>query len=72
MTEDERALLSDTPLLTMKPVIYVANIAENDIGTGLTHNLRYMKLKRVRRQRSTPASSQSAPRSEAEIANERR
>ena len=28
MTEDERALLSDTPLLTMKPVIYVANIAE--------------------------------------------
>ena len=45
MTEDERALLSDTPLLTMKPVIYVANIAENDIGTDLTHNPRYMKLK---------------------------
>ena len=45
MTEDERTLLSDTPLLTMKPVIYVANIAENDIGTDLTHNPRYMKLK---------------------------
>ena len=46
MTEDERALLADTPLLTMKPVIYVANIAESDIGTDLTHNPRYMKLKK--------------------------
>ena len=45
MTEDERAMLADTPLLTMKPVIYVANIAESDIGTDLTHNPRYMKLK---------------------------
>ena len=36
MTEDERAMLADTPLLTMKPVIYVANIAEGDIGTDLT------------------------------------
>ena len=29
LTEDEKALLSDTPLLTMKPVIYVANVSED-------------------------------------------
>lgn len=45
MSEDERTLLADTPLLTMKPVIYVANIAENDIGTDPVHNPLYQKLK---------------------------
>ena len=28
LTEDEKAILADTPLLTMKPVIYVANVSE--------------------------------------------
>ena len=28
LTEDERACLADTPLLTLKPVIYVANVSE--------------------------------------------
>lgn len=44
MTDEERELLADTPLLTMKPVIYVANIAEEDVGSDLAHNPRYMKL----------------------------
>ncbi len=29
LTEDEKAILADTPLLTMKPVIYVANVSED-------------------------------------------
>ncbi len=38
--------LSDTPLLTLKPVIYVANVGEDDIGIGEpTGNPHYMKLK---------------------------
>ncbi len=45
LTEDERAVLHDTPLLTMKPVIYVANISENDVGGEPTDNPAYMKLK---------------------------
>lgn len=45
MTEEEHELLADTPLLTKKPVIYVANIAEDGIGADLTQNSRYMKLK---------------------------
>lgn len=34
-TEEERELLHDLFLLTAKPVIYVANIAEDDIGTPI-------------------------------------
>ena len=33
LTEDERASLADTPLLTMKPVIYVANVSEDYAAT---------------------------------------
>ena len=32
LTDDEKALVSDTALLSMKPVIYVANISEDMIG----------------------------------------
>ncbi|MDZ4655804.1 MAG: redox-regulated ATPase YchF [Coriobacteriia bacterium] len=32
MTDDERALLRDLHLLTMKPMLYVANIDESDVG----------------------------------------
>ncbi|MBE6580661.1 MAG: redox-regulated ATPase YchF [Ruminococcaceae bacterium] len=45
LTEDERAVLADTPLLTMKPVIYVANIGEEDVGDEPTANPMYAKLK---------------------------
>ena len=42
---DERACLYDTPLLTMKPVIYVANVSEDDIGDEPVGNRNYMALK---------------------------
>ena len=32
LSEDERALLADSPLLTLKPIIYVANVSEDDAG----------------------------------------
>ena len=45
LTDDERAVLFDTPLLTMKPVIYVANISEDDVSAEPTDNPMYAKLK---------------------------
>ncbi|MBE6554882.1 MAG: redox-regulated ATPase YchF [Ruminococcaceae bacterium] len=45
LSEDERALFADTPLLTMKPVIYVANISENDVGDEPEANPMYAALK---------------------------
>lgn len=45
LSEDERAMLYDTPLLTMKPVIYAANVGEDEAGTEPTDNPHYVKLK---------------------------
>jgi len=45
LSEDERAILFDTPLLTMKPVIYVANISEDEVGDEPTDNPMYAALK---------------------------
>ena len=45
LTDDERAMLADTPLLTMKPVIYVANVSEDDVGEEPTANPMYVALK---------------------------
>ena len=44
-TEDELAMLTDVPLLSMKPVIYAANIAEDAVGTDLSENPYYTALK---------------------------
>ncbi|MBR4933096.1 MAG: redox-regulated ATPase YchF, partial [Clostridia bacterium] len=44
-TEDELAILSDVALLTMKPVIYVANVSENDAGAEPVGNRNYDALK---------------------------
>lgn len=35
MSDDERALIRDLHLLTMKPMLYVANVDESEIGTPL-------------------------------------
>ena len=43
--EDERALLSEVALLTNKPVIFAANMSEDDFSNGIESNER---LKRVR------------------------
>ena len=45
LTEDERAVFSDTPLLTMKPVIYVANVSEEEAGKEPLVNPMYAALK---------------------------
>lgn len=45
LTEDELAMLTDVPLLSMKPVIYAANVSENDVGSDLSDNEFFKKLK---------------------------
>lgn len=44
LTDEERDMLSDTPLLTLKPIIYVANVGEDDAadpsGNPYYHKLR--------------------------------
>ena len=45
-TEEEAELLSTVPLLSAKPIIYVANIPENEVGTDLSGNAEYQALKK--------------------------
>ena len=45
LTDDERELLAETPLLTLKPIIYVANIAEGEVGGAYERNPYYTALK---------------------------
>ncbi len=45
LDEGERECLYDTPLLTMKPIIYVANVSENDAGGEPIGNKNYDALK---------------------------
>ncbi len=45
LDESETACLSDTPLLTRKPVIYVANVSENEVGSEPVDNRNYAALK---------------------------
>jgi len=44
LSEDELEMLGDTSLLTIKPVIYVANISEDELGGDLSDNEGYQKL----------------------------
>ena len=37
-TDEERALMRDVFLITMKPVIYAANVAEDDFSKGIENN----------------------------------
>ncbi len=45
LSDDERAMLYDTPLLTMKPVIYAANVSEDEAGEEPLGNPHYVALK---------------------------
>ncbi|MBQ7153616.1 MAG: redox-regulated ATPase YchF [Clostridia bacterium] len=45
LTDDEEACLYDTPLLTRKPVIYVANVGEDEAGAEPLDNPAYCSLK---------------------------
>lgn len=43
-TDEENDLIQAIPLLTLKPVIYVANISEDEIGTDMSQNDGYQRL----------------------------
>jgi len=44
-TPEELTMLSETPLLSLKPIIYVANVSEDEAGTEPVDNPLYMALK---------------------------
>ncbi len=46
-TDDEKALLSEVALLTNKPVIYAANMSEDDFSSGIESNERLQKVKEL-------------------------
>lgn len=43
-TDDERELIKSTPLLSAKPVIYAANLSENDFTNNIDTNENYKKV----------------------------
>ena len=45
LSDEEKEVLADTPLLTLKPVIYVANINESQIGKDLSEDAGMAALK---------------------------
>lgn len=45
LSEEERLCLEESPLLSLKPIIYVANIGEDELGGGFEGNTGYQALK---------------------------
>ncbi len=45
LTDDELEMIAEANLLTLKPIIYVANVSEAEAGGEPTDNEMYMKLK---------------------------
>lgn len=46
-TDDEKALLADVALLTNKPIIYAANMSEDDFSNGIENNEGFAAVKAV-------------------------
>ena len=46
LTPDEEVIVNDIPLLSRKPVIYVANIGEDEVSGGYESNPGYISLKK--------------------------
>lgn len=46
-TDDEKVLLSEVALLTNKPIIYAANLSENDFANGLESNSFFAEVKKI-------------------------
>ena len=67
LSEDERAYLAETPLLTMKPVIYVANVSEDEAASEPLGNPMYMTVKKFAEEEHSEAIAICAQ-IEAEIA----
>ncbi len=44
MTDEELDTVKETPLLTMKPVIFAANVSEDDLASGYESNPHYQAL----------------------------
>lgn len=44
MNEEQAEFIKDTPLLSMKPVIYAANMSDDDFRNDLTKNANYVKV----------------------------
>lgn len=44
LSEDERAFVEESRLLTLKPIIYVANVAEDEVGGAYVDNEGYKRL----------------------------
>ena len=45
LTEDEMALIAEARLLTLKPIIYVANVSDSEVSGAYEENEYYQKLK---------------------------
>ena len=45
--DDEKAVLSEVALLTNKPVIYAANMSDEDFSNGLESNQGYQEVKKI-------------------------
>lgn len=46
-TDDERELIKSTPLLSAKPVIYAANLSEDDFAGNIENNENYCKVRQL-------------------------
>lgn len=46
-TDDEKALLADVALLTNKPIIYAANMSEDDFSNGIENNKYFDAVKKI-------------------------
>lgn len=44
MTEDEKNIIETVSLLTLKPVIYVCNMGEDDFSDGIENNEKYLSV----------------------------
>ena len=47
MTDDEKEILNDIPLLTHKKVIYACNMSEDDFANGIEDNENYKKVEQI-------------------------
>lgn len=45
MTDEEKLIMADMPLLSYKPVIYAANVSEDEVGGDYENNKGYKQLK---------------------------
>ena len=46
-TDEERELIKSTPLLSAKPVIYAANLSEDDFANNIETNENYQQVRRL-------------------------